>query len=72
MVVRVAAVLVVLTALSIYYGVSESLVDLTVWGDVAFVGLLLMPAFFVLPWLALPLWRAAPPGVLTAAIVVRL
>jgi predicted phosphodiesterase len=71
-VVRAAAVLAVLAALAVYYGVSGSLVDLTVWGDVAFVGLLLMPAFFVLPWLALPLWRAAPPGGLAVAIVVLL
>jgi predicted phosphodiesterase len=68
-VVRAAAVLAVLAALAVYYGVSESLVDLPVWGDVAFVGLVLMPAFFSLTWLALPFWRAAPPGVLTAAIV---
>jgi predicted phosphodiesterase len=68
-VVRAAAVLAVFAALAVYYAVSESLFDLPVWGDVAFVGLVLMPAFFSVTWLALPLWRAAPPGVLTAAIV---
>jgi putative phosphoesterase len=71
-VVRAAAVLAVVTALAVYYGVSESLFDLAVWGDVAFVGLLLMPAFFVLPWLGLPLWRAAPPGMLAIVIVALL
>ena len=67
--VRAAAVLAVFTALAVYYGVSESLFGLPVWGDVAFVGLVLMPAFFSLTWLALPLWRAAPPAVLAATIV---
>ena len=67
--VRAAAVLAVFAALAVYYGVSESLFDLTVWGDVAFVGLVLMPAFFSVTWLALPLWRAAPPGVLAGTIV---
>ena len=36
--VRAAALLAVLTALSVYYAVSESLFDLGLWGDVAFVG----------------------------------
>jgi predicted phosphodiesterase len=69
-VVRAAAVLAVFAVLGVYYGVAESLFDLSVWGDVAFVGLVLMPAFFSVTWLALPLWRAAPPGALAAAIVV--
>ena len=60
LVVRAAALLGVLTLLAVYYGVSESLSELGLWGDVAFVGLLLIPAFFSLTWLALPLWRAAP------------
>ena len=57
--VRAAALLAVVTLLAVYYGVSESLFDLGLWGDVAFVGLVLIPAFFLLTWLALPLWRAA-------------
>jgi predicted phosphodiesterase len=68
-VVRAAAVLAVFAALAVYYGVSESLFALPVWGDVAFVGLVLMPAFFSVTWLGLPLWRAAPPGVLAGTIV---
>jgi hypothetical protein len=58
-VVRAAALLAVVTPLAVYYGVSESLFDLGLWGDVAFVGLVLIPAFFLLTWLALPLWQAA-------------
>ena len=67
--VRAAAVLAVLTLLSVYYGVSESLFDLTTWGDVAWVGLVLIPAFFSLTWLALPLWREAPTAALGGAVV---
>jgi hypothetical protein len=55
-----AAVLGVVAALSVYYAVSESLPDLPTWGDVAFVALLLIPAFFVLTLLALPLSRQEP------------
>ena len=67
--VRAAALLGVLTALAVYYGVSESLFDLGLWGDVAFVGLALIPAFFSLTWLALPLWRAATPSALGGGVV---
>ena len=67
--VRVAAVLAVLVALAFYYAVSERLPDLTAWGDVAFVGLVLMPGFFVLTLLALPLWQAAESRLLGAAVV---
>lgn len=67
--VRAAAVLAVLTALAVYYALSESLPDLRVWGDVAFVGLVLMPAFFSLTRLGLPFWRAAPPSALAGAVV---
>lgn len=67
--VRAAALLGVLTLLAAYYGVSESLPDLGLWGDVAFVGLVLIPAFFSLTWLALPLWQAAPTVALGGAVV---
>ena len=65
--VRAAALLAVVTLLAVYYGVSESLFDLGLWGDVAFVGLVLIPAFFLLTWLALPLWRAATTWALGGA-----
>ncbi|HWB56742.1 MAG TPA: hypothetical protein VG479_07400, partial [Gaiellaceae bacterium] len=68
--VRAAAVLAVLTALAVYYAVSESLPDLSTWGDVAFVGLVLIPTVFSLTWLALPLWQEASRGLLAAAILV--
>jgi hypothetical protein len=68
-VVRAAALLAVLTLLAVYYGVSESLPNLSTWGDVAFVGLVLIPAVFSLTWLALPLWRAATPVALGGAVI---
>ncbi len=67
--VRAAALLGVLTLLALYYGFSESLFDLSTWGDVAFVGLLLIPAVFSLTWLALPFWRGAPTVALGGAVV---
>jgi hypothetical protein len=68
-VVRAAALLGVLTLLAVYYGVSESLPDLGLWADVAFVGLVLIPAFFSLTWLALPFWRVAPTAALGVAAI---
>jgi hypothetical protein len=53
-VVRAAAVLVVLAALAVYFAVAEKLPGLSDWSDVAFLGLLLIPATFLLVWLALP------------------
>jgi hypothetical protein len=68
-VVRVAAVLAVLAALGFYYGVSEHLPTLSQWGNVAFLGLVLMPLTFVLVWLALPLWQTGPHELAVAAVV---
>jgi hypothetical protein len=66
---RVAALLAVLTALSVYYTVSESLPNLGTWGDVAVVAAGLIPSMFVLTWLALPLARVASASALAGAIV---
>jgi hypothetical protein len=67
-VVRAAAVLAVLAVLGVYYGVSEHLPELPQWGDVAFVGLALMPLTFLLVWLALPLREAGPRELAVAAV----
>ena len=67
--VRAAALLGVLTLLAVYYGISESLFELSNWGDVAFLGLVLIPAFFSLTWLALPFWRLSTPSALGGAVV---
>jgi hypothetical protein len=66
---RAAALLAVLTALAVYYAISEDLPGLSTWGDVAFIGLVLIPAVFALTWLALPLCRDAGATSLAAAVV---
>ncbi|HET9214919.1 MAG TPA: metallophosphoesterase family protein [Gaiellaceae bacterium] len=67
--VRAAALLALLALLAVYYASSESLFEVSTWGDVAILGLVLMPALFALTWLALPFRRAVPQGVLGGAIV---
>ncbi|MGZ4290885.1 MAG: hypothetical protein ACXVQZ_09750 [Gaiellaceae bacterium] len=55
----VAVVLgVIVLALAGYYAYSESFRNLSVWGDTAFIALVLMPAVFALVYAALPLRRA--------------
>jgi hypothetical protein len=66
-VVRAAAVLAVAAALAVYYATSESWFDLGLWGDVAFVGLVLIPLVFSLTWLALPLMEEASQWALGGA-----
>jgi hypothetical protein len=56
-VVRVAAVLALLAALAVYYSVAERLPNPSLWAEVAFLSLVLLPAVFLLVWLFLPLWR---------------
>ena len=45
----------VCVVLAVYYSVSESLFGLSLWGDTAFIALVLFPAVFSLVLLALPL-----------------
>jgi hypothetical protein len=68
---RAAAVLAlaVLTALAVYYTISESLPNLGTWGDVAVVSLGLIPALFALTWLTVPLGRDAGPSALAGGVV---
>ena len=66
--VRAAAVLAVVTVLGVYYGVSEHLPELSQWGDVAFLGLALMPMTFLLVWLALPLRETGSRELAVAAV----
>jgi hypothetical protein len=55
---RATAVLALCVGLGAYYVWSESLPDLSSWGDVAVLGLLVIPAVFALVYFALPLRRA--------------
>jgi hypothetical protein len=61
---RAPALVGLLLALGIYDAVAERLPGLGTWGTVAFFGLLLIPATFLVAWLALPLREAVPPPVL--------
>ena len=55
---RGAAFTALLAALAVYYAVAESLPNMTLWWEVLFLGVVLIPAIFGLMWLALPLRRA--------------
>ena len=55
---RIAAVLALSAGLGAYYIWSDSLPNLSSWGEVVFLGLLVIPAVFALVYFALPLRRA--------------
>jgi hypothetical protein len=57
---RAAAAAGVAVPLALYYRFHDSLPNTSTWGDIAFLAFLLMPAVFVLVYLALPLHRARP------------
>jgi hypothetical protein len=52
---RAAALLGLAAGLGVYYAVHERLWSASDWWDVAFLGLVLIPACFALVWMALPL-----------------
>jgi hypothetical protein len=56
---RVAAFVALAAALGFYYAFHESLWNESVWWDIAFIALVLIPAVFGLVYLALPLWRSS-------------
>ena len=56
-----------LAGLSVYYAVAESLPNMTLWWEVAFLGVVLIPAIFAITWLVLPLWQAKGLGLAGAA-----
>ncbi len=55
---RVLAFAGLAVALGLYYGFADELPNLSLWWDVAFIAVVLMPAVFGLVGLALPLWQA--------------
>ena len=67
---RAAALAALGVALGAYYAAHESFADLSLWGDVAFLALCLMPAVFALVWLALPYRRAHGLLLLAVAFLV--
>jgi hypothetical protein len=54
-------------ALGLYYAFVEELWNFSLWWDVAWIAVVLLPAVFGLVWLALPLWRAKS-GLLAVAL----
>jgi hypothetical protein len=63
---RAAALLTLLAALSVYYALHARLWDASTWWDIAFIGLVVIPACFALVWLVLPLRTGR--GLLAVAI----
>jgi hypothetical protein len=61
---RAPALVGLLLALGIYDAFAERLPGLGTWGTVAFFALVLIPATFLIAWLALPLREAVAPPVL--------
>jgi hypothetical protein len=55
---RYAAFAALLLGLAVYYTVSESLWNGSLWWDVAWISLVLLPAVFGIVWFLLPFWRA--------------
>ncbi|MGZ8740781.1 MAG: hypothetical protein ACXWZ8_09330 [Gaiellaceae bacterium] len=66
MVGRAAALLVLGTALALYYAFHDRLWSASTWWDIAFIALILIPACFALVWLVLPLRNF--PGLLYAGL----
>jgi hypothetical protein len=56
-----------LAVLIVYYAVAESLPNMTLWWEVAFLGVVLIPAIFGITWFLLPLWQAKRLGLAGAA-----
>jgi hypothetical protein len=68
---RATALLILLAALWAWYEAAPHIHRLSLWHEVAVVGIVLMPAVFALAWLALP-FRESPlvPMLVTAAVLV--
>ena len=64
---RAAAFAGLAAVVGVYYGVHQWLWGMSLWGDLAFLGIVLIPAVFGLVYLALPLWRLPAPKLLVLA-----
>jgi hypothetical protein len=67
---RAAAFAVLVAALAAYYAGSESLWDASLWWDVAWLAIVLIPAVFAVVWFLLPFWQARGLAVAAAAFAV--
>ena len=68
--VRAAAVLAALAAVGIYDAFADRLPNVSVWSDVALLGLIVLPASLAAAWLALPFRRPAGQTGLAVALIV--
>jgi hypothetical protein len=65
---RAAVFAALAVVLAVYYATSDSWPNVSTWWDVAFLGLLLVPAVFGLVYAALPFWRAPLPQLALLAL----
>jgi hypothetical protein len=65
---RVLAFAALAAVLGLYYAFVERLWNFSLWWDVAWIAVVLLPAVFGLVWLALPLWRAKAGALLAVAL----
>jgi hypothetical protein len=66
---RVAALVALAIVVGVYYGTHESWFRLSLWGSIAWLCFLVIPAVFGFVWLALPAWAAPIRQLLTATVV---
>jgi hypothetical protein len=67
---RAAAFAALVAGLAAYYARSESLWDASLWWDVAWLALVLIPAVFLVTWFLLPFWRARGLGLVAVGFAV--
>jgi hypothetical protein len=66
---RVAAFVALAVVVGVYYATHESWLRLSLWGSIAWLCFLVIPAVFGFVWLALPAWAAPLRQLLTATVV---
>jgi hypothetical protein len=67
---RAAAFAALAAGLAVYYAVSDSLWDASLWWDVAWLALVLIPAVFAVVWFLLPFWQARGLALVAVAFAV--
>jgi hypothetical protein len=65
---RAAAFVALAVVVGVYYGTHESWFRLSLWGSIAWLCILVIPAVFGFVWLALPAWALPLRQLLTAAV----
>jgi hypothetical protein len=66
---RVASFVALAVVVGVYYATHESWFALSLWGSIAWLCFLVIPAVFAFVWLALPAWALPLRPLLTTAIV---